>query len=186
MNYPIRTYGHPVLRQKATPIRAIDAALRALAEDMLRTMQTCKGIGLAAQQIGQTIQICTLHIDPAHDVAEPGGPRLNPDVVMPLTLINPTITDKDELRTETEGCLSVPDIWVPIQRANVLTVTFLDLNGEERRLHLKGLMARAVQHELDHLNGMLLVDRMSPVKKITLSAKLKKLRQETEEKFGLR
>ena len=185
MNYRFCTYGDPVLRQKAENIRRIDGAIKTLSGDMLRIMQDRKGVGLAAQQIGQTIQICVMDIPPAIDVAVPDGPRLNPEVTFPLIMLNPVLVAHKGSQRETEGCLSVPEIWAPVSRATEITVTFLDIQGVHRELHARGLLARAIQHELDHLDGVLFVDRVSTVKKITLKGKLKRMRKEKEEELGL-
>ncbi len=185
MTYSFCIYGHPVLRQPAAPIARIDRDVQALARDMLEIMREKKGVGLAAQQIGRTIQICTVGFDPQFDVAEPGGPRLNPEISLPLVLINPAILSRAGLRADTEGCLSVPEIWAPVHRAWEIEVAFRGLQGEARTLRARGLLARAIQHELDHLNGILFVDRVSAVKKITLSGKLKRMRKKTEAELGL-
>jgi len=185
MQYRFCTYGDPVLRQKAEIILRIDGAIKALSGDMLRILNDRKGIGLAAQQIGQTIQICVVNIPGAIDVAVQDGPRLNPDVMFPLIMLNPVLVAKKGAQRETEGCLSVPEIWAPVNRAAEVTVTFLDIQGVQRELHARGLLARAIQHELDHLNGVLFVDRVSPVKKITLAGKLKRLRREREEELRI-
>lgn len=185
MKYRFCTYGDPVLRQKAEIIRRIDGAIKALADDMLKIMNDRKGVGLAAQQIGQTIQICVMDIPPAIDVAVPDGPRLNPSVTLPLVMLNPVLMAKKGTQRETEGCLSVPEIWAPVNRAAEVTVTFLDIQGAQQELHARGMLARVIQHEIDHLNGVLFVDRVSPVKKISLMGKLKRLRLEKEAELGL-
>jgi peptide deformylase len=185
MKYRLCTYGDPVLRQKAEIIRRIDSAVKALSGDMLRIMQDHKGVGLAAQQIGQTIRICVIDIPPAIDVAVPDGPRLNPDVKFPLVMLNPVLVSKKGSQSDPEGCLSVPEIWAPVNRAFEATVSFLDLQGAQRELHARGMLARAIQHEIDHLDGVLFVDRVSPVKKIALAGKLKRLRREREAELGL-
>ena len=185
MKYRFRTYGDPVLRQKAEIIHCIDRAIKDLSGDMLSIMNDRKGIGLAAQQIGQTIQICVMDIPPAIDVAVPDGPRLNPDVTLPLVMLNPVLATKKGAQHETEGCLSVPEIWAPVNRADEVTVSFLDIQGVQRELHARGMLARVIQHEMDHLNGVLFVDRVSAVKKITLAGKLKRLRKKKEAELGL-
>jgi len=152
---------------------------------MLWIMKDRKGIGLAAQQIGQTIQICVVDIPPAIDVAVQDGPRLNPGVTLPLVMLNPVLVAKKGTQRETEGCLSVPEIWAPVNRASEVKVTFLDIQGVQQELHARGMLARVIQHEMDHLNGVLFVDRVSPVKKITLAGKLKRLRKEKEVELGL-
>ena len=185
MKYRFCTYGDPVLRQKAEIIHRIDGAIKTLAGDMLQIMSDRKGVGLAAQQIGQTIRICVVNIPPAMDVAAPDGPRLNPGVTFPLIMLNPVLVAKKGAQREIEGCLSVPEIWASVNRAAEVTVSFLDIQGVQRELHARGLLARAIQHELDHLQGVLFVDRVSPVKKITLAGKLKRLRKEREMALGL-
>jgi len=185
MNYKFCTYGDPVLRQKAEIIQRIDGAIKTLSGDMLRIMQDRKGIGLAAQQIGQTIQICVMDIPPAIDVAVPDGPRLNPGVTLPLVMLNPVLVAKKGAQRETEGCLSVPEIWAPVNRADEVTVSFLDIQGVQQELHVRGMLARVIQHEMDHLNGVLFVDRVSAVKKITLAGKLKCLRKKKETELGI-
>jgi len=185
MQYRFCTYGDPVLRQKAELIRRVDGALKAMADDMLKIMNERKGVGLAAQQIGQTIQIFVVDLPPAADVAEPDGPRLNPDLTLPLVMLNPVLLAKKGEQRDTEGCLSVPEIWAPVSRAYEVTVSFLDLQGVQREVRARGLLARAIQHEMDHLQGVLFVDRVSPVKKITLAGKLKRLRKEKEAALGL-
>lgn len=184
MKYHICIYGNPVLREKAVPITNLDDTIRILADDMLQVVKDNNGAGLAAQQIGKTIQICTVNFDPEYDVAEQGGPRLNPDIIMPLVLINPVLHEKAGSQTATESCLSIPGISAPVERAFEIAVSYLNLKGEEHRVHVKGYMARVIQHELDHLNGMLIVDRISPVKKIGLSGKLKRLKKQTESDLG--
>jgi len=185
MKYRFCTYGDPVLRQQAEIIRNIDNAIKTLADDMLKIMNDHKGIGLAAQQIGQTIQICVMDIPPAIDVAVPDGPRLNPDVILPLVMLNPVLAVKKGAQRDPEGCLSVPEIWAPVSRAAEITVTFLDIQGVQRELHARGMLARVIQHEMDHLHGVLFVDRVSPVKKISLAGKLKRMRRKKEAELGL-
>ncbi len=185
MKYNFCFYGHPVLRRPADPVTRVDGAVRDLGRDLLVIMAERNGVGLAAQQIGLTIRICAVGFDPRHDVAGPGGPRLNPEVILPLVLVNPEITARAGGQTEDEGCLSVPEIWAPVHRAWEVTVRYLDLQGEPRMLSARGLLARAIQHELDHLNGMLFVDRVSAVKKITLKNRLKRLERKTAAELGL-
>ncbi len=180
MKYEIVTYGKSVLREKAQPIEDITADIRKLADDMLETMYASNGVGLAAQQIGLEIAICVVDVPPAQDRRPETGERENPDVEMPLVLLNPVIIESTSSHRSEEGCLSIPDIVAPIKRAKEVTVEFLDLNGARRSIRAKGLLARAVQHELDHLNGMLVVDRMSLVKKAAISGKLKKMKKEAQ------
>lgn len=186
MKYEIVTFGDPVLRVKSTPIDAVTPALKRVADGMMETMYAAEGLGLAAQQVGQTNCLCVIDVPAEMDLAEDGETRLNPDIEMPLIMFNPRIVGRvKELMRRDEGCLSFPGIHTAVQRAAEVDVEFVDWRGEVRRLHCKGLLARAVQHELDHLAGVLLVDRMSPVKKISLAGQLKRLRLKTEARLEL-
>jgi peptide deformylase len=178
--YPICTYGDDGLRRKAEPVAEIDDSIRKLADDLLRTMKEVNGVGLAAQQIGRHIQICVVGIPLSYDQSEPDGARLKPHVEMPLVLINPVITERKGVQKSDEACLSVPGISAPIERAFEIRVSFIDLNGDKQDIHVKGFLAKAIQHEVDHLNGMLFVDRVSPVKKITLAGKLRRLKEKSD------
>lgn len=169
------------MRRKAEPLSVVDDAVRALAAEMIATMREVNGVGLAAQQIGKHVRICVVDIPPSYDAAEPNGERLNPHVEMPLVLINPETTGKSGAQAGVESCLSIPGVSAPVERAFEITVSFLDVNGEKRRLAVKGFLARVIQHELDHLNGMLFVDRVSPVKKIALSGQLKRLKKQSND-----
>lgn len=105
---------------------------------------------------------------------------MNPDADMPMVLVNPEIIGKKGIHAASESCLSIPGISAPVDRAFEISVAFTDLSGRERQLEVKGLLARVIQHELDHLDGMLFVDRVSPVKKITLQGRLKRLKKTAE------
>ncbi len=178
--HQICTFGNEILRRKAEPVTVVDDSIRKLAGEMLRTMKEVNGVGLAAQQIGKDIQICVVDIPLTYDEAEPGGERLNPHIEMPLVLINPEIKEKKGVQKAVEACLSVPGISAPVERALEISVSFVDLNGEKQDLKAKCFFARAIQHEVDHLNGMLFIDRVSPVKKITLAGKLRRLKEKSE------
>jgi len=182
MILPIIKYGHPVLRAKGKEVAAADARIRELAADMLETMHAANGIGLAAQQVGAPLQLTVLDISQVED--RPSSLRLNgvkvdPAEVMPLVLINPTIRLNEEVCAGNEGCLSFPDITADIDRAVSVEVDAETLEGEKLRIEASGLLARALQHEVDHLNGILFIDRMSSVVKASLSSRLKRLQKET-------
>jgi peptide deformylase len=179
MKFEIVTFGDPVLRVKATPVADVTADLKRTADGMMEAMHAAEGVGLAAQQVGQTVSLCVIDIPPELDVAEENGPRLNPGVEMPLVMFNPAIVERmGGLVKRDEGCLSFPGIHAAVQRNFEVTVSFVDWKGLKKTLLCRGLLARAVQHELDHLDGVLLVDRMSAVKKISLAGQLKRLREE--------
>lgn len=181
MNYEVVKYGDPVLRRKSEPVTVFDADLKALALDMIRTMHEANGVGLAAEQIGRTCALCVIDIPPAGDVQQEGGPRLNPFVGMPLILVNPRITAKTGEQAGDEGCLSFPEIYGPVKRAYEVTMVYQNLRGEDCTATVRGLLARAVQHELDHLHGVLLIDHFSAPRKLSMGLSLKRLKQATLE-----
>ena len=175
MVHSVVTYGHEVLRQKATPVATVSESVRQLVQDMLDSMYASKGVGLAAEQIGRTECVCV--IDVPHDAEKEECRATNAAVPMPLVLINPEITAREGKQRNDEGCLSFPDISAPITRADKVTVTFMDLNGARQTVTARGLLSRAIQHETDHLNGVLLVDKMSPMQKMSVSGQLKRLQK---------
>lgn len=177
----IQTYGNPVLRQTATPVEAVTPELKKLAKDMILTMHRANGVGLAAQQVGRTEAVCVVDVPADYDTEEKDGPRLNPGVEMPLVLFNPVITEasEDETSSMDEGCLSFPGINGSVERPWRIRVAFLDADGRERELELQGYFARAVQHEIDHLNGTLFIDHFKYVKKLAVRNKLNRLKSET-------
>ncbi len=175
MIYPILTFGVEVLRQKATLVAEVTEEVRKLAMNMLETMYAAKGVGLAAEQVGRTECVCVIHVP---DDAEKEECRAdNASIEMPLVLINPEILASEGKQRNEEGCLSFPEIGAPITRANQVTVTFLDIKGHRQTVTAKGLLARAIQHEIDHLNGILLVDKMSAMQKLSISGQLRRLRE---------
>ncbi len=176
MNYRVLTFGNEKLREKSTKVEAITDDIRLLAKDMLTTMYASNGIGLAAEQIGRTEAICTLDISPAYLDDPDADPAHQCPLPMPLVLINPEITAFEGARVEKEGCLSFPEIFVSVKRPEKITVKYMDLEGNETSLEADELLARAIQHEMDHLNGVLLFDHMSAVQKVALAGKLRRLR----------
>ncbi len=178
VEYDIITYGNKLLRRKATRVEEVNDETRALAQDLLKTMYASDGLGLAAEQVGRDEAICVIDIPPMRD-EETGTPmRENPDVRMPLVLVNPRIIERDGEQVGSEGCLSFPGIFVSVKRDDTVTVSYLDMENEPRTARATGLLARAIQHELDHLDGVLLVDRMSAVQKVAVAGKLKRLRKQ--------
>jgi peptide deformylase len=173
MIYPILKFGDEVLRQKATLVAEVNDEVRKLVLNMLETMYASKGLGLAAQQIGRTECICV--IDVPTDVEKEECQADNASIAMPLVLLNPEVLASEGKQRNEEGCLSFPEINAPITRANQVTVTYLDIKGHRQTVTAKGLLARAVQHEIDHLNGILLVDKMSPMQKLSMSGQLRRL-----------
>jgi len=182
MKLPIVKYGNPILRAKGKRIEQVDERIRSLAADMLETMHAANGIGLAAQQVGAALQLTVLDVSQVEDrpsTMKLNGKEVDPAGAMPLVLLNPKIRLNEEVASGNEGCLSFPDITAEIDRAVSVGVEAETLDGETIRIDSAGLLARALQHELDHLNGILFIDRMSSVAKASLSSRLKRLQKET-------
>ncbi|MEO6001638.1 MAG: peptide deformylase [Opitutus sp.] len=164
MSLQIVHYCDPILRRKGEKITVFDAFLRRLSADMIATMHAANGIGLAAQQIGQDLQICVIDLRKVEiDFTwELDGAKPPLDLFMPLTLVNPELSvarGTDEYLYE-EGCLSFPNIRGDVARPDAITTKFQDENGVAHVLRCDGLLARCIQHEADHLNGILFIDRM--------------------------
>jgi len=176
-------YGDPILRAKGKQIEKIDDYIRALAANMIETMHAANGIGLAAQQVGEALQLAVLDISQIED--RPSGLNLNgsdvdPTTSMPLVLINPEIELSGETEVGIEGCLSFPDITGQIERAEFTMARARNLEGDKIEIVASGLLARAIQHEVDHLNGILFIDRMNSAAKAALSSRLKRLQKQTK------
>jgi peptide deformylase len=183
MRRPIVRYGHPILRAKGKRIEKVDERIRALASDMLETMQAAHGVGLAAQQVGEALQLTVLDVAGIEDrpsTLNLNGQPVDPALAMPLVLLNPELSLDSETISEVEGCLSFPEITAEIDRAISLTATAETLEGEKIEIEASGLLARALQHEVDHLNGILFIDRMSSATKASLSSRLKRMQKETQ------
>jgi len=179
----ILQYGDPILRAKGKQIEKIDDHIRELAANMIETMHAANGIGLAAQQVGEALQLTVLDVSQIED--RPSTLKLNgKDVVptesMPLVLINPEIELGDETEIGTEGCLSFPEINGQIERAESTMARAQNLEGDKIEIVATGLLARAIQHEVDHLNGILFIDRMNSAAKAALSSRLKRLQKQTK------
>jgi len=183
MRLPIFQYGAAILRAKGKRIDQIDDRICELAANMLETMQAVNGVGLAAQQVGEAIQLTVLDVSPVEDRPSTmtfNGEHVDPKAKMPLVLINPQITLGAETEVGIEGCLSFPDITGDIERAESVIVHAETLKNEKIEIEATGLLARAIQHEIDHLNGILFVDRMNSATKVSLASRLKRLQKETE------
>ena len=183
MKLRIFQYGDPILRAKGKRVENIDEHIREMAQNMIETMQAANGVGLAAQQVGEAIQLTVLDISQSED--RPSGMKSNGQEVdlkaaMPLVLINPAIELGRETERGTEGCLSFPEITGEIDRSKSIMVRAQNLEGKMVEFEASGLLARAIQHEVDHLNGVLFIDRMSSAAKVGLSSRLKRLQKETQ------
>jgi len=160
----IRTYGDPVLRRTAAPVDAIDDETRRICQRMVEEMIRADGVGLAAPQIGISKRIIVLDVDGELHV-----------------LINPELVEtSEETESFSEGCLSVPGVHADVVRSAEATITGTDLDGKTATIHGEGILARAIQHEIDHLNGHLFLDHLSPVRRQGLLKEYGRTRRETE------
>lgn len=176
-------YGTPVLRQKGARIEAVTPAVKKLIGDMLETMYAHKGIGLAAQQVGVAQQLTVVDVRGVPDrpsSLELEGKPADVSAFMPLVLINPQITPAGPPVSGPEGCLSFPEMFADITRPDIVDVKALDGEGRPLTFRCGGLLARAVQHETDHLHGILFIDRMDKRTKEELRAELEELQAETK------
>jgi peptide deformylase len=162
-------YGDPVLRRKGARVEKITPEIKKLIADMFETMKAARGVGLAAQQVGKALQLCVIDIREVSDrpsTLKLGGKESDPNAFMPLTLINPAFTQHGEPVAGQEGCLSFPEVYSDIERPSEIDVTAQNEKGETIRFYCGGLLARAIQHEYDHLQGILFIDRMSRESKL--------------------
>ena len=176
-------YGHPVLRQKGARVESINAEIKTLAADMLETMHANKGVGLAAQQIGRALQLTVLDVSDVKERPswlELDGKPAEINDFMPLILINPEIKPLGEVVVGSEGCLSFPEIFGDIPRPESVDVKALNEKGKPVEFRCGGLLARAIQHEVDHLNGILFIDRMDKATKAELRPQLDALQAATK------
>jgi peptide deformylase len=176
-------YGHPVLRQKGARVEKINAEILRLIADMLETMHAAKGVGLAAQQIGRALQLTVLDVRGATDrpsTFQRAGKEEEVGSVMPLVLINPEVKPIGESVAGSEGCLSFPEIYGEISRPAMAEVRAMNEKWEKIEFQCGGLLARAIQHELDHLNGILFIDRMVRAEKDELKPELEELQAKTK------
>ncbi len=176
-------YGHPALRQPGARIEQVDASVRQFAADLLETMHDAEGVGLAAQQVGRALQVFVIDVRGVKDrpsTLERDGESADPNAAMPMVLINPEVVPDGPSETGPEGCLSFPEIYGDITRPASVAVKALNEKGEPVRFHCGGLLARAIQHELDHLKGILFIDRMSATHRREIQAELDTLMAETK------
>jgi len=179
---PIVKYGRPILRQKGKLARPERENLRQLISDMLKTMRLAKGVGLAAQQIGRAIQLTVIDVREAKEMNSEMWIDDQPATInkhMPMILLNPKITPLNAAVSGQEGCLSFPEIYGDVLRPETVDVEALHSDGSAAKFRCNGLLARVVQHETDHLNGILFIDRMTCAAKRQIQPALDALRRQT-------
>jgi len=174
----ILQYGHPVLRQKCRPIEQVDENTRKLAGDMLETMIDANGVGLAAPQVGANLRMAV--IDVSHDpqcvsYLKVNGQDVELATIMPLIFINPELELGNDHEFEVEGCLSIQEIRAEVRRPADVRAILPQLDGSVIVIETDGLLARALQHEVDHLNGILFTDRLNAATKVSVKNRLKRL-----------
>jgi peptide deformylase len=174
LKYNVLIYGDPRLRTKAVPVNAITKDIKRFAEDLLETMYASNGIGLAATQVGQPWRICVIDI-PASIRNEKNTTDIQ-SIEFPLIMINPVITEKSGTEVLSEGCLSFPGLALQIKRASSVVVNYQTLSNKSLSIRASGLLARAIQHEIDHLDGILFIDRVSFFKRAKITGKLKRIK----------
>ncbi|MBF5043700.1 peptide deformylase [Aggregicoccus sp. 17bor-14] len=172
MRRDILLWPHPLLKQKAAPVLHVDARVRALVEDLFETMYAAEGVGLAATQVGVLERVLVLDTTSRQ-------PHLQP-----LAMVNPVIVAEEGEQVYAEGCLSLPGEVEDVARAAVVTVRYLDLQGQEQSVRCEGLLSVAVQHELDHLDGIVFVDHVSVLKRELIRRRMKRRQAEREPRTG--
>ena len=157
---PILRFPDQRLKKVATPVQIVDESIKRLARDMAETMYEAPGIGLAATQVNVHLRLIVIDISETHDQL--------------LVLINPEVVERDGTQVCEEGCLSVPGIYDKVERAESVVVRYMDLEAVERRIEADGLLAVCLQHEIDHLDGKVFVELLSPLKQTRIKAKMAK------------
>jgi peptide deformylase len=179
----VTRYGEPVLRQRGATIAKFDQALAAFARDMRETMIENEGIGLAAQQVGKAVRLFVADLQTRTPEAEKitlDGKTVPPALIMPLVVVNPQVEyAPGETRSSEEGCLSFPGVRGKVVRPWAVRLRYQDLQGQPHVLETSGLLARVIQHEFDHVEGVLFIDRMDVKYVEEIEPELKKLKRET-------
>jgi peptide deformylase len=179
---PIYLFGTKILKKTAKPVESLDDSIVKLIYDMFETMHEANGLGLAATQVGDLRRVITIDLSDvteqnAEGETEDTAHPTSPDLPRTLALINPEILSEDGTWLMEEGCLSLPHLRSEVERAEIIRIRFHDAEFKEQELLADGLLARVILHELDHLNGVLFVDRVSKTKRSLLLPKLRKIRK---------
>ena len=188
MVLPVVKYGHPALRKRGAVIKEITSDIQQLIQNMLETMVEARGIGLAAQQVGQALQLFVVDVREVDD--RPSRLEIDNQEVpvgehMPMVLINPKLSPLGELVAGPEGCLSFPEIYLEIQRSESVGAEALNQAGETVHFRCGGLLSRVIQHENDHLRGVLFIDRVSTIQKDEVRPQLQALQAATKAELQL-
>jgi len=176
-------YPEPVLRAKGKKVAQITEEIRELAADMIETMHDANGVGLAAQQVGKAIQLTVLDVTQSEDrpsTMSIDGEPCDLGEWMPMAILNPELVLSREREIGREGCLSFPELVSDIERSSNVRATGQLLDGRKITFEATGLLARALQHEVDHLHGILFTDRMNSATKVSMAAKLKRMQREAK------
>ena len=186
---PIVIFGDPVLRAKCKPVSEVTDEVRTLAKDMIETMVDAEGVGLAAPQVGVTLQLAV--VDVSHDpecvsYLRVDGRDVTMADIMPLVFINPKLELVDPKEAEQEGCLSFPELRAMITRPTEVKATLTNLDRKTFVVETDGLLSRAIQHETDHLNGIYIIDRVSEIEKIQYQSELKELEKISKQRHKVR
>ena len=188
MILPIYPYGHPILRVETEPVKAVTPEIEALIDDMIETMRNAAGIGLAAPQVGRSERLFVADLSPMAEDIEGELGELPAWAQRPLVFINPEIVDEDEasLCDYEEGCLSIPDLRELVTRPDVVRLRYRDREFVEQEIEATGVLARVVQHETDHLDGVLFIDHLSALRRRLLKRRLREIsRGEVEAGYPL-
>lgn len=176
--YVVHTMGDPVLREVARPVGAVTPELRQLALKMIEVVQAFEGVGLAAPQIGESVRMVAFNLpmESMSDTPSPGEEKLLPK--MPFVVVNPEIISASpDTETRDEGCLSLPDVWAPVERPSRVFFRAVTVDGELIECECGGLLGRCIQHELDHLDGKLFVDRVEPMELSKVERELRQMQR---------
>lgn len=187
MTLTVVKYGEPVLRRRGTRIEQVSPEIHALIADMFETMQASRGIGLAAQQVGHALQLAVVDVRGVKDRPSRlwiDGQEADVESFMPLVLINPVVTPVGSPVAGPEGCLSFPEIFGEVSRPGEIAVVASNERGESFHFRAGGLLARVVQHEVDHLNGILFIDRMDSETRTNLKNEIETLMAETKARLS--
>lgn len=169
----IKKYPEKILKEKTTNVEDLDARTQHLIDDMIETMHFARGLGLAANQVGVSKRLCVIDLS----LKEDKGPF--------IVLVNPIIVEKEGMIDAEEGCLSIPGYLTSIKRAEKVLVKGINREGKDIEIEGTGFLARALQHEVDHLDGLLLIDRMSPIKREFFKRKYKKFLKESTKQLSM-